>query len=98
MLSTATLYKLSSYSTAGVRSHQVNPRAPEASIAFNLFYQLFLTQNILKQMSEQIQNFTSMNPFDDNIIDDSATAAVTGKAGPSKIRKCSFSFPKPFAA
>lgn len=39
-------------------------------------------------MSEQIQNFSTLNPFDDKIMDDTnSTAAVTGKAGPSKIRK-----------
>jgi translation initiation factor 1 len=39
-------------------------------------------------MSEQIQNFSTINPFDDKMLEDnSSTAAVTGKAGPSKIRK-----------
>ncbi len=44
-------------------------------------------------MAEQIQNFSTLNPFDDKMLEDnSSTAAVTGKAGPSKIRKCPFPF------
>ena len=39
-------------------------------------------------MSEQIQNFSTLNPFDDKMLEEtSSTAAVTGKSGPSKIRK-----------
>lgn len=37
-------------------------------------------------MSEQIQNFATLNPFDDKIIDE-PTSVATGKSGPSKIRK-----------
>ena len=37
-------------------------------------------------MSEQIQNFTTLNPFDDKIIDEPASVA-SGKSVPSKIRK-----------
>ena len=38
-------------------------------------------------MSEQIQNFTTLNPFDDKIIDE-PTSVASGKSVPSKIRKC----------
>ena len=37
-------------------------------------------------MSEQIQNFSTVNPFDDKIIDE-PTSVASGKAVPSKIRK-----------
>lgn len=38
-------------------------------------------------MTDQIQNFATLNPFDDKIIDE-PTSVATGKAVPSKIRKC----------
>ena len=38
-------------------------------------------------MAEQIQNFSTLNPFDDNIIDEPSSVA-SGKTVPSKIRKC----------
>lgn len=37
-------------------------------------------------MSEQIQNFSTLNPFDDKVIDEQ-TSVATGKSGSSKIRK-----------
>jgi hypothetical protein len=37
-------------------------------------------------MSEQIQNFSTLNPFDDKIMDE-PTSVASGKAVPSKIRK-----------
>jgi hypothetical protein len=37
-------------------------------------------------MSEQIQNFSTLNPFDDKIMDE-PTSVASGKTGPSKIRK-----------
>ena len=37
-------------------------------------------------MSEQIQNFAILNPFDDKIIDEQSSVA-SGKSVPSKIRK-----------
>lgn len=42
-------------------------------------------------MSEQIQNFATLNPFDEKIIDDSNSSSnvANGKSSvPSKIRKC----------
>ena len=39
-------------------------------------------------MSEQIQNFATLNPFDDKLLTDEQTSSVSGKSVPSKIRKC----------
>ena len=38
-------------------------------------------------MTDQIQNFATINPFDDKIIDE-PTSGAAGKSVPSKIRKC----------
>jgi hypothetical protein len=43
-------------------------------------------------MSEQIQNFSTLNPFDDKVIDEQTS---TGKSGSSKIRKLQPSNPFP---
>jgi hypothetical protein len=45
-------------------------------------------------MSEQIQNFSTLNPFDDKVIDEQ-TSVATGKSGSSKIRKLQPSNPFP---
>ena len=40
-------------------------------------------------MSEQIQNFATLNPFDDK-INDEQTSVASGKSVSSKIRKLNF--------
>lgn len=79
-------YKSRTTSTRAVLNTQGHSQALSIQIGPIHQSQTFNRNEFTPKMSDQIQNFSTLNPFDDKIIDE-PTSVASGKAVPSKIRK-----------